>query len=67
LPCDVAGIPDLKYDDYIYLKPNGGTTIYRNIYGPEAPQNAWWKAMPEADASGIGQRPEEIDFYDLNG
>ncbi|KAK7973640.1 elongation factor Tu GTP binding domain-containing protein [Apiospora arundinis] len=52
-------------DDYIFLHPGGRTTIYQNIYsstpGPD------WRALPEADAAGIGQRPEEIEFVDVDG
>lgn len=53
-------------EDYIYLHPNGGTTIYRNVFAPDTPLTDW-RPMPEADASGIGQRPEEISFQDING
>lgn len=52
-------------DDYIYLKDNGGTTIYRNIYKPDS--KSVYEPLPEADASGIGQSPDEIDFVDING
>lgn len=53
-------------DDYIFLKPNGGTTIYRNVYAPGNDGNKY-RAMPDADASGIGQSPEEIDLVDIDG
>ncbi|KAI1153342.1 hypothetical protein F4825DRAFT_449639 [Nemania diffusa] len=53
-------------DDYILLKDNGGTTIYRNVYSPDNDGNKY-RAMPDADASGIGQSPDEIDFVDING
>ncbi len=53
------------FDDYIFLKPNGGTAIYATsgtrtwrtpcTTGP-APFGG---AMPEWDHPGIGQRPEE--------
>ncbi|PNP41723.1 hypothetical protein TGAMA5MH_06316 [Trichoderma gamsii] len=52
-------------DDYIYLHPNGGTTIYRNMYSRDKP-GPYYLALPEADASGIHQRPEEISFLDIN-
>ncbi|KAH8894324.1 integrin alpha N-terminal domain-containing protein [Thozetella sp. PMI_491] len=61
-----ADIDGDGYDDYIFLHPNGGTTIYRNVYSPNTPDSDW-RAMPGADASGIGQRPEEITFADING
>jgi hypothetical protein len=51
--------------DYIYLKENGGTVIYKSTFANKG--GPYWKALPEADASGIGQRPEEIQFYDVNG
>lgn len=57
-------------DDYIYLKKNGGTTIYKNRYFPgwDPDVNAGiYEALPAADASGIGQSPDEIQFYDING
>ncbi|KAJ6438913.1 Lipase 1 [Purpureocillium lavendulum] len=52
-------------DDYIFLHPKGGTTIYRNVFtrGGAGPH---WTPLPEADASGIAQRPEEISFHDIN-
>jgi hypothetical protein len=68
----VADIDGDGFDDYIFLKNNGGTTIYRNIWSPD-PANPEvfkgdvWGPMPNADASGIFQRPEEITFHDLNG
>ena len=55
-----------QYDDYIFLHPNGGTTIYRNVYNPDTPLTDW-EALPSSDASGISQRPEEIQFADING
>ncbi|KAM0426176.1 hypothetical protein ACHAPT_008521 [Fusarium lateritium] len=51
-------------DDYIYLKENGGTIIYRSVF--DNPDHKW-EALPDADASGIGQRPEEIELIDING
>ncbi|KAH7006558.1 SGNH hydrolase-type esterase domain-containing protein [Fusarium venenatum] len=51
-------------DDYIYLHKNGRTTIYRNVYDNDADK---WEPMPDQDASGVGQRPEEIQFPYLNG
>lgn len=56
-----------KRDDYIYLHPNGGTTIYRNVYYTKDSPKYKFTALPEADASGIAQRPEEISFQDING
>lgn len=54
-------------DDFIYLHPNGGaTTIYANQFLSTTPLTDW-RPLPEADASGIGQRPEEIEFVDING
>ncbi|CAM1510067.1 Fc.00g004020.m01.CDS01 [Cosmosporella sp. VM-42] len=61
-----ADIDGDSFDDFIHLHPNGGTTIYRNVYGPENKRNEW-EPLPEADAPGISQRPEEIKFYDVNG
>ncbi|KAL0929864.1 uncharacterized protein CTRU02_215073 [Colletotrichum truncatum] len=62
----IADIDGDGRDDYILLKPNGGTTIYRNIYAPGNDGNKY-RAMPDADASGIGQSPDEIDFVDIDG
>ncbi|KAK1523960.1 uncharacterized protein CCOS01_09047 [Colletotrichum costaricense] len=61
-----ADIDGDGYDDYIFLKSNGGITIYRNVWETNKPPSSW-RPLPEADASGIGQRPEEIDFVDVNG
>ncbi|KAK2749084.1 hypothetical protein CKAH01_06581 [Colletotrichum kahawae] len=61
-----ADIDGDGFDDYIFLHSNGATTIYRNVWATDRPPNSW-KAMPDADASGIGQRPEEIAFHDING
>ncbi|KAK1497899.1 hypothetical protein CABS01_10877 [Colletotrichum abscissum] len=61
-----ADIDGDGYDDYIFLKSNGGITIYRNVWETNKPPSSW-RPLPEADASGIGQRPEEIDFVDING
>ncbi|KAI9170782.1 hypothetical protein HJFPF1_00255 [Paramyrothecium foliicola] len=61
-----ADIDGDGYDDYILLRPNGGTQIYRNVWETQKPPFSW-KSMPDADASGIGQRPEEITFVDING
>ncbi|KAH6949082.1 SGNH hydrolase-type esterase domain-containing protein, partial [Fusarium avenaceum] len=62
----IADIDGDGRDDYIFLKDNGGTTIYRNIYAPEVSVDKY-APMPDADASGINQSPDEIDFVDLNG
>jgi hypothetical protein len=61
-----ADIDGDGFDEYIFLKDNGGTVIYRNVFNEDTPDTQW-RAMPEADASGIGQRPEEISFHDING
>ncbi|KAL4861685.1 SGNH hydrolase-type esterase domain-containing protein [Aspergillus spectabilis] len=61
-----ADIDGDGFDEYIFLKDNGGTVIYRNVFNDDTPDTQW-RAMPEADASGIGQRPEEISFHDING
>lgn len=37
------------------------------MYGPDTGPNNRFSALPQADASGIGQRPEDIIFYDING
>ncbi|KAK4183861.1 hypothetical protein QBC35DRAFT_525860 [Podospora australis] len=64
----IADIDGDGKDDYIFLRPNGGTTIYRNTWDPTTPpRTGIWSALPQADAGGIGQRPEEISFYDVNG
>ncbi|KAF6833212.1 hypothetical protein CPLU01_05731 [Colletotrichum plurivorum] len=60
----IADIDGDGWDDYIYLNEKGGTKIYRNMYLAEVPV---WKPLPEADAEGISQRPEEISFHDING
>jgi hypothetical protein len=63
-----ADIDGDGFDDYIFLHPNGGTTIYRNVWDKEEKHlDKVWAPMPDADASGIGQRPEEISFHDING
>ncbi|PNY28626.1 Lipase 1 [Tolypocladium capitatum] len=51
--------------DYIYLNRKGGTTIYRNVFKRDGP-GPHWNPLPEADASGISQRPAEISFHDIN-
>jgi hypothetical protein len=48
----------------MYLHANGSTAIYRNTYAPETPTD--WAALPEMDAASIGQRPQEIQFYNIN-
>ena len=53
-------------DDYIFLHPNGGTTVYRNVFD-EKHLDKSWTPMPDANASGINQRPEDITFADING
>ncbi|TLD05009.1 uncharacterized protein PgNI_09260 [Pyricularia grisea] len=64
----IADIDGDGKDDYIFLHPNGGrTTIYRNVFDAKQPGAAHWRALPEADASGIGQRPKEIELVDVNG
>lgn len=55
----------LKRDSYIYLHPNGGTTVYRSVFHHDK-SDPYWHALPAADAAGIHQRPEEISFYDIN-
>ncbi|KAF5619593.1 lipolytic G-D-S-L family [Fusarium tjaetaba] len=62
----IADIDGDGRDDYIFLKDNGGTTIYRNIYGPDNDGDKY-ALMSDADASGINQSPDEIDFIDMNG
>ncbi|KAM0360431.1 hypothetical protein ACHAP4_002508 [Fusarium culmorum] len=62
----IADIDGDGRDDYIFLKDNGGTTIYRNIYGPDNDGDKY-APMSDADASGINQSPDEIDFIDMNG
>ncbi|KAJ6439023.1 Lipase 1 [Purpureocillium lavendulum] len=52
-------------DDYIYLNNKGGTTIYRNVFKRDG-AGPHWVPLPQADASGISQRPDEISFYDIN-
>lgn len=61
-----ADIDGDGYDDYIFLHPNGGTTIYRNVYSPDTPLTDW-RALPSADASGISRPPSQIHFADING
>ncbi|OAA69170.1 lipolytic protein G-D-S-L family [Akanthomyces lecanii RCEF 1005] len=63
----IADIDGDGRDDYIFLSETGGTTIYRNMYGPDTGPDSHYAALPQADASGVGQRPEEISFYDIDG
>ncbi|KAH7303224.1 hypothetical protein B0I35DRAFT_498648 [Stachybotrys elegans] len=63
---DIDGDGVCLRDDYIFLRENGGTTIYRNIYTILNTGNKY-EPMPRADASGIGQHPDEIDFVDIDG
>ncbi|OAA72425.1 lipolytic protein G-D-S-L family [Cordyceps fumosorosea ARSEF 2679] len=45
-----------------------GTTIYRNMYGTNTTSpDSRFAALPQADAAGIGQRPKETSFHDING
>ncbi|KAH8671546.1 hypothetical protein BX600DRAFT_496225 [Xylariales sp. PMI_506] len=60
-----ADIDGDGYDDYIFLHSNGSTIVYRNVYSLDTPLT--WEALPSADSSGISQRPEEIQFADING
>ncbi|KAK3699774.1 hypothetical protein LTR37_016283 [Vermiconidia calcicola] len=58
------------YDDYIQLRPNGGATIYRNNwdYRNNQPGNPEYLPFPASvNPSGIGQRPEDISFHDIDG
>ncbi|OBT86037.1 hypothetical protein VE02_05546 [Pseudogymnoascus sp. 03VT05] len=55
-----------QYADYIFLKPNGGTTIYRNNWSEGGPGN-YFIPFPKMDASGINENPDEIKFLDING
>ncbi|KAL2066782.1 hypothetical protein VTL71DRAFT_2854 [Oculimacula yallundae] len=54
------------YDDYILLRPGGGFIVYRNNREGEASQPKWLPS-PQFEAEGIGRRPEEITFKDVNG
>lgn len=49
------------------FKLPGGTVIYRNLYAISPPPGAIWALMAGADGSGIGQRPEEISFHNVDG
>ncbi|KAK2029622.1 hypothetical protein LX32DRAFT_616739 [Colletotrichum zoysiae] len=62
----IADIDGDGWDDYIMLNKKGGTTIYRNMFMNPSEEHSW-KPLPEADAEGISQRPEEISFHDING
>ncbi|KAK2062171.1 hypothetical protein LY76DRAFT_602790, partial [Colletotrichum caudatum] len=62
----IADIDGDGWDDYIMLNKEGGTTIYRNMFLNPSEEHSW-KPLPEADAEGIGQRPGEISFHDING
>ncbi|CAI6088155.1 unnamed protein product, partial [Clonostachys chloroleuca] len=62
----IADIDGDGRDDYIYLKDNGDTTIYRNIYSADNKGNKY-EPLPDADASGIGQSLGEIQLVDING
>lgn len=56
----IADIDGDGLDDYIYLNKTGGAVVYLN--------EGWrFNPTPKADAFGIGQRPEEISFHDING
>jgi hypothetical protein len=48
------------------LKPNRGTTIYRNNWKDGGPGN-YFNPLPDQDASGINENPDEIQFVDING
>ncbi|KAK3935528.1 hypothetical protein QBC46DRAFT_346545 [Diplogelasinospora grovesii] len=48
--------PTMYYDDYIFLHPNGGTSIYRNVYSLDTPLTDW-RALSSADASSISRLP----------
>jgi GDSL-like lipase/acylhydrolase family protein/VCBS repeat protein len=61
-----ADIDGDGFDDYIFLHPDGGTTIYRNVFFNGDLSKAW-APFPQVDASGIKRRPAEIGFYDING
>ncbi|KAJ3497498.1 hypothetical protein NLG97_g1847 [Lecanicillium saksenae] len=63
----IADIDGDGRDDYILLNKQGGTTIFRNVYGEWSGPSDRFRAMPEADASGIGRPPSEISFHDING
>ncbi|KAF4982276.1 hypothetical protein FZEAL_2062 [Fusarium zealandicum] len=62
----IADIDGDGRDDYIYLKDNGGTTIYRSIWSKSNTGDKY-ELMPDADAAGINQSTDEIDFIDING
>ncbi|KAK7422803.1 hypothetical protein QQX98_001364 [Neonectria punicea] len=62
----LADIDGDGFDDYIYLDAGGATITYRNDWNEDNPIDSWVR-MKGADAVGIGQRPEEIEFYDING
>ncbi|KAK7920593.1 hypothetical protein PG985_008615 [Apiospora marii] len=40
--------------------------MYAIQFVSSTPLTDWW-LLPGADASGIRQRPEEIEFVDING
>ncbi|KAJ3473130.1 hypothetical protein NLG97_g10499 [Lecanicillium saksenae] len=37
------------------------------MYGPDTGPDNRYSPLPAADAAGIGQRAEDISFYDING
>jgi hypothetical protein len=55
-----------QYDDYILLRAGGGFIVYRNNRAGKASEPKWLPS-PQFEARGIGRRPEEITFKDVNG
>ena len=68
-PTDVLFVGD-GCDDYIQLNERGGAIIYRNNWdlGVNRPGDPAWLPFPNnVNPSGIGQRPDDIHFRDIDG
>jgi hypothetical protein len=56
----------LQIDDYVFLTDKGGMIIQKNrgvVFG----QGPYFTPLPEAEAEGISQSPDEIQLVDING
>lgn len=56
----------IQYYDYVQLNEQGAATVYLNNYTDHTPKMDF-RETPELNAAGIGQRPQEISFHDVNG
>ncbi|KAM0334430.1 hypothetical protein ACHAQA_001456 [Verticillium albo-atrum] len=62
----LADIDGDGFDDYILLEAGGAGSVWRNVWNEDTAKISWDR-IPLADPRSIGQRPEEIEFYDMNG